>query len=249
MTDRDTILSIARKLLDNPSNLFMNTESLVVIELLLVEALYRHIKFPYISKSNIIGCLCKGEICKKNIVIKQYPKLMVDCEPCIDECSICFEPMTNDCVKTSCSHTFHRSCINKIHTRTKIVPCPLCRNYVKLETIKSVKDNFIWYKLCTCCDRHTKRRPTHFSSSAMFVDDSRKCHDNLAITLKILLDSYDFGINCKCNCRQKMRDYCRIAPDIPPDIPLDIQVPESYIDLPSLYTQLPESYIPRYVPR
>ena len=268
MTDR--VLSIASKLLHGRKNyisLKYPSVSVDVIEQLLVEALFRQIEYPYISKNNIIGCLCKGGICT-NYTIFKYPKLMVECEPCIDDCSICFEPMTDDCVKTVCSHIFHRSCINKIHpinSWSEFVPCPLCRNSVRIGTIKNAKNKFSWYKLCVCCVRHSLRRPsslTDFSSST-FKEDYRpyKCNDDYANILRKLLDDYDeIRPICKCDCRSKMRHYSRIipetlslsqdasniqldAPDIPPSdiLPSPRAVDISGVDISGIepYIQLP----------
>ena len=268
----NSVLSIASKLLHGRKNhisLNYPSVSVDVIELLLVEALFRQIEYPYISKNNIIGCLCKGGICTNYIIFK-YPKLMVECEPCIDECSLCLEPMKDDCVKTVCSHIFHRSCINKIHpinSWSEFVPCPLCRNSVRIGTIKNAKNKFSWYKLCVCCVRHSLRRPsslTDFSSST-FKEDYRpyKCNDDYANILRALLADYDeIRQICKCDCRSNMRHYSRIipetlslsqdasniqldAPDIPPSdiLPspraVDITGIEPYIQLPPLNIQLP----------
>jgi len=267
--DIEITLKIASKLLQKWQghiSLHYPSVSYDVLQLLLVEALFRQIEYPYLSKSNIIGCLCKGGICTNYTVFK-YPKLMVECEPCIDDCSICFEPLTDDCVKTGCSHIFHRLCINKthpIHSGTESVPCPLCRSIVRIGTIQNAKNKFSWYKLCVCCVRHSLRRPsslTHFSSST-FKEDYRLCNDNYAILLRTLLSDYNENRPiCKCNCRSKMRHYSRIipetaslsldkqldAPDIPPS---DILPSPSAVDITRIepYIQLPPLNIPQPQP-
>lgn len=41
------------------------------------------------------------------------------------QCSICFEPMADDCLNLTCNHTFHRHCITRWLRRHST--CPNCR--------------------------------------------------------------------------------------------------------------------------
>ena len=48
------------------------------------------------------------------------------CNDCENNCSICFDEITNtNCVTTECNHTFHASCLFK--NMNNSVDCPLCR--------------------------------------------------------------------------------------------------------------------------
>ena len=47
------------------------------------------------------------------------------------ECLICHEKDTNDFFTLSCSHEFHKGCLNKwIKVKQGIKTCPLCRNEI-----------------------------------------------------------------------------------------------------------------------
>lgn len=78
---------------------------------------------------------------------------IVDCDypiegdtNCIDrKCSICYEDITENCVKLHCKHCFHRQCIlqwrNINNPNVDPKPCPVCRNPFfgtrKLKKLKS----------------------------------------------------------------------------------------------------------------
>jgi len=229
------LFSIATILVNDNKNLermdYLDVD-ILELEFLLYLALCRQAENPQMSKSDIVRCLCKDRICKK-VPIQKYEKVIEEyiprddeCIPCDDEytpdnndCSICLESKSSLlCVKTQCSHSYHIGCFNKLVKKTTInsmtwVSCPLCRNHVSILTKESARDKFLFWQNCTCCDRHRQRRPTHFSSSAPFVENKNKCNDDYAnLLIELLKDYNDMKPNCKCACRKNMRYYCRIAP-------------------------------------
>lgn len=179
--------------------------------------------YPHISKADIVGCFCEkldSEKCKKPLAKQNLPKISYECEPCDDNCSICFEPLNDNCVKTSCSHTFHRSCLDTINrdkapikvlglfdTWQQWVPCPLCRTETSIHSKEIMKEKISLDELCVCCERHNLRRPFDFSSR---FDNKTVCGDDRAIVLRILLKCYEkcyLNKTCRCMCRKRLRMY------------------------------------------
>lgn len=179
--------------------------------------------YPHISKADIVGCFCKksdSENCKKPLAKQNLPKISYECEPCDDNCSICFEPLNDNCIKTSCSHTFHRSCwdtINRDKAPIKVlglfdtwlqwVPCPLCRTETSIHSKEIMEGKISLAELCECCKRHNLRRPFDFSSR---FNNKTICGDERAIVLRILLKWYEMlNLNktCRCMCRRRLRMY------------------------------------------
>jgi len=183
------------------------------IKEILPNILSKRTKHPDFSKRDIIGCMCNKIPC--DIRYSNYiTETMPICEPSLDDCSICLEPLaTKQCVKTLCNHIFHRLCMLKTEKMCKFPPCPLCRKHVSILPQDSDKYQFLQLKQCNCCERHKRRRPHEFSSKAAF---SYQCSNPLADILIELLYNYDNSIcnqKCNCDCRKKMRLYCRILPN------------------------------------
>jgi hypothetical protein len=180
--------------------------------------------YPFISKAEIVRCFCKksySEICKKPLAKQKLPKITYECKPCDDNCSICFEPLNDNCIKTFCSHTFHRSCwdaINRDKAPIKVlglfdtwlqwVPCPLCRTETSIHSKEIIEGKISLTELCQCCKRHNLRRsPFDFTSH---FNNRTICGDDRAIVLRTLLKHYEMlNLNrtCRCMCRRKLRMY------------------------------------------
>ena len=68
-----------------------------------------------------------------------------------DDCSICLEEFISDITILSCSHRFHKKCIN---SWIKIKPnCPICRIFIPLNCIhfKGRKQNNIFIRYSVLC--------------------------------------------------------------------------------------------------
>lgn len=182
------------------------------IKTLLPNFLRRRTEYPDNSKCDIIGCLCDKDPCKTRHS-NYITEMMRVCKPHRDDCSICLEPLTvKQCVKTSCNHTFHRSCMFQLENTYKFPSCPLCRKNMYPIPNDSDKDIFLQLKQCNCCERHKRKRPLELSSKAVI---SYQCSNPRADILMELLRCYDNSIRnpkCNCNCRKQMRLYCRSLP-------------------------------------
>ena len=47
----------------------------------------------------------------------------------VEDCSVCWDPLVSDQIRTSCKHTFHRSCLAE-WVKKGTPTCPLCRSYL-----------------------------------------------------------------------------------------------------------------------
>lgn len=179
--------------------------------------------YPHRSKADIVDCFCEkldSENCKKPLAKQNLPKITYKCKPCDDNCSICFEPLNDNCVKTSCSHTFHRLCwdsINRDKAPIKVlglfdtwqqwVPCLLCRTETSIHSKEIMEGKISLAELCKCCERHNLRRLFDFSSR---FDNKTVCGDERAKVLRILLKCYEkcyLNKTCRCMCRRRLRMY------------------------------------------
>jgi hypothetical protein len=198
------------------------------VQLLFCTVLEKRKRFPEAAKDEIVGCMCpfvnggwNADIrCKKE---KSLPiiKIPVECGPCDDDCSICLASLSDDVVKTSCGHQFHRECLEKVKNPENFYfkPCPLCRNKVSTWTMQEARASFDEFKDCCCCERHQTYRPTFLSPDAPWVDP-RGCGSATAIVLKRLLDFTDSRTVkklCACreddgtSCRSKVRTACSLV--------------------------------------
>lgn len=65
---------------------------------------------------------------ESNKSVRCYQHLTSD-----DECSICFDKLTNSIIETKCKHIFHKCCLQKWLKNNN--SCPCCRNIIKKQKI------------------------------------------------------------------------------------------------------------------
>jgi hypothetical protein len=199
--------------------------------------LERRSYFPDLPKNVIVGCgrvrksprrPCWSDelpiMCSKSCVKEKRiteTKILVECSPCEEDCSICLEPLSSDTLETSCGHKFHNGCIYRVDREKGALwfKCPLCRHTVSAYTIEEIQENFDFYKECRCCARHQEKRPNVLSSDARWKN-TPVCGSGLSIVLRKLLDYSDHRDleKCKCrgedyagaSCRSILRGYCRL---------------------------------------
>jgi hypothetical protein len=198
------------------------------VQLLFCNVLEKRRRYPEATKDEIVGCMCpyvnggwNADIqCKKE---KSLPivKIPVECSPCDNDCPICFDLLSEDVVKTSCGHQFHRECLEKVKNpeNFEFKPCPLCRNKVSTWTMQEARASFDAFKDCCCCERHQTYRPTFLSPDAPWIEP-RGCGSAIAIVLRRLLDFNDSRTLkklCACrdddgtSCRSKVRTACSLV--------------------------------------
>jgi hypothetical protein len=98
------------------------------------------IKYLNSKKNEIIELITEQTIMKmynqtfeepvhNTISYERLNELIAPIDPIIDEtCRICLETLTENPVKTSCGHNFHKNCISDYLTGHCIHPiCPICR--------------------------------------------------------------------------------------------------------------------------